>query len=33
MRLLPVPTLERYAHALAGAIITVCGVAIQVFHI
>lgn len=33
MRLLPVQTLERYAHALAGAIITLCGVAIQVFHI
>ena len=33
MQLLPVQTLERYAHALAGAIVTLCGVAIQVFHI
>jgi len=33
MQLLPVQTLERYSHALAGALITMCGVAIQVFHI
>lgn len=32
MKLLPLQALERYAHALAGAIIIVCGVAIQVFH-
>ncbi len=33
LKLLPLQALERYAHALAGAIITLCGVAIQVFHI
>lgn len=30
---LPVQALERYSHALAGALIVMCGVAIQVFHI